>query len=141
MDRKTTGDLKSELKTQPNIEAYIKENEAHFIQHTVPELLVEFYERRSVSKADLARKSGMSEVYLHQVFAGRRRPSRDRLLCLCIGLCIGIEDVQWLLKQSGYAQLYPKIRREAIICYGIVHGSGLNWINDSLFAENEKTLC
>ena len=28
----------------------------------------------------------MSEIYLHQIFAGRRTPSRNRLLCLCYGL-------------------------------------------------------
>ena len=32
----------------------------------------------------------MSEVYLHQVFSGRRSPSRDRLLCLCLGLAVSL---------------------------------------------------
>ena len=50
----------------------------------------------------------MSEVYLHQVFSGRRRPSRDRLVCICIGLKATLDEAQELLKQAGYAQLYPK---------------------------------
>lgn len=96
--------------------------------------------RKAVSKAALARKSGMSEVYLHQVFSGRRNPSRDRLLCLCIGLEATLEETQCLLKQSAYAQLYPKSKRDAIITYGILHHMELHAINDKLFAENEKTL-
>ena len=88
----------------------------------------------------LARQAGMSEVYLHQVFSGRRNPSRDRLLCLCIGLEATLEETQCLLKQSAYAQLYPKSKRDAIITYGILHHMELHAINDKLFAENEKTL-
>ena len=62
----------------------------------------------------------MSEVYLHQVFSGRRNPSRSRLLCLCFGLNASLEETQELLKQCGFAQLYPKDRRDAIILYGII---------------------
>ncbi len=82
----------------------------------------------------------MSEVYLHQVFAGRRKPSRDRLICLCVGLEATLEESQRLLKQAAYAQLYPKLRRDAIIIHGILHHTALSEINDKLFAENEKTL-
>ena len=31
---------------------------------------------------------------------------------------------QELLKQAGYAQLYPKNKREAIIAHGIIHSPG-----------------
>jgi len=82
----------------------------------------------------------MSEVYLHQVFSGRRKPSRDRLLCLCAGLEAGLEDIQRLLKQAGYAPLYPKLKRDAIIIHGILPHTPLNEMNDKLFSENERTL-
>ena len=51
-----------------------------------------------------------------------------------------LEETQCLLKQSAYAQLYPKSKRDAIITYGILHHMELHAINDKLFAENEKTL-
>lgn len=82
----------------------------------------------------------MSEVYLHQVFSGRRNPSRDRLLCLCIGLGATLEETQDLLKRASYAQLYPKSKRDAVIIHGLLHQKELNDINDTLFSENEKTL-
>ena len=67
----------------------------------------------------------MSEVYLHQVFSGRRSPSRDRLLCLCLGLEATLEETQELLRQAGFAQLYPRHKRDAVISYGLVHGISL----------------
>lgn len=141
MREKTTDDLKRELMSQADIDSYIKENQALFVDRTVIELLGELYRRKSIPKATLAKQAGMSEVYVHQVFSGRRTPSRDRLLCLCVGLEATLEETQRLLKQAIYAQLYPANKRDAIIIHGIVHHTGLSAINDKLFAEGEKTLC
>ena len=140
MEEKPTGDLRQELMSAASIDSYIHDNAAYFSAQSITESLEKLYERKSIPKAALARKSGMSEVYLHQVFSGRRNPSRDRLLCLCIGLEATLEETQCLLKQSAYAQLYPKSKRDAIITYGILHHMELHAINDKLFAENEKTL-
>ena len=140
MREKTTDDLNRELMGNSDIDSYIKENEALFVNQTVIELLGELYGRKSVSKAALAKQAGMSEVYVHQVFSGRRTPSRDRLLCLCIGLEATLEETQQLLKQAIYAQLYPANKRDAISIHGIAHHTRLTEINDKLFSEGEKTL-
>ena len=141
MQNKPTDDLQKELMDEPSFDSYIKENEAYFTNQSIAELLSALYQQKDLSKAALARRAGMSEVYLHQVFAGRRNPSRDRLLCLCVGLDATLEETQRLLKQASYAQLYPKMKRDAIVSYGIVHHLSLDEINDHLFSENEKTLC
>lgn len=140
MGEKTTGDLRSELMSTSDINSYLSENQAYFYEESISQLLMDLYRKKSISKAALARKAGMSEVYLHQVFSGRRNPSRDRLVCLCIGLEATLEETQQVLKQAGYAQLYPKSKRDAIITYGILHHTELGEINDKLFSENEKTL-
>ena len=104
------------------------------------ELLNHLFEKKNISKVALAKQSGMSEIYLHQIFAGRRNPSRNRLLCLCYGLDASVEETQELLKRCGKAQLYPKLKRDAIIYYGLLHKLDLFEINDKLFDENEETL-
>ncbi len=140
MKEKSTSDLSQELMRDANIDHYIHENQSFFSDKSVSDLLSQLYEKKTMTKAALARKAGMSEIYLHQVFSGRRNPSRDRLLCLCIGLGCSLEETQCLLQQASYAQLYPRIKRDAIISHGILHGTDLNDINDKLFSENEKTL-
>ena len=140
MKDKTTDDLSQALMAESNIDSYLRENQPFFAGQSIAELLAVYYERTDLSKAALARKAGMSEVYLHQVFAGRRKPSRDRLLCLCVGLETSLEEAQQLLKLASYAPLYPRLKRDAIISYGIVHHMALGEINDKLFTENEKTL-
>lgn len=140
MEKKTTDDLRQELMEQPNIRAYLSDNQPSFIDTGILDLLEALHGRCGLAKAEVARRSGMSEVYLHQVFSGRRNPSRDRLLCLCLGLEATLEEAQTLLRQAGYAQLYPRLKRDAIISHGIIHRHTLREINEALFAENEKTL-
>ena len=140
MSEKTTSDLRQELMEDNSIDTYLQGNAALFVNQDVVALLTELYEQKHLTKAALARQAGMSEVYLHQVFAGRRNPSRDRLLCLCIGLEATVEETQQLLRQAGYAQLYPRVRRDAIILHAIAHGIALPLVNDKLYEENEKTL-
>lgn len=140
MERKSTGQLNQELMQASSLGEYVSENRDAFSEQALSQLLSELYEKKSISKAALARRAGMSEVYLHQVFSGRRSPSRDRLLCLCLGLEATLEETQELLRQAGFAQLYPRHKRDAVISYGLVHGISLGEINDRLFVENEKTL-
>lgn len=140
MREKTTDDLTQELMEQADLDRYITENEAYFAEMDLISVLTRLYKKCGLSKAELARRAGMSEVYLYQVFSGRRRPSRDRLLCLCIGMKATLEETQELLKQVGYAPVYLRLKRDAIIGHGLLHHTPLTEINDKLFSENEKTL-
>ena len=140
MWEKGTGDLEEELMSTDSIDSYIHDNEGYFFERSITEALEELYERKSVSKALLARQSGMSEVYLHQVFSGRRTPSRDRLLCLCIGLGASTEETQSLLQQAHHAPLYARDKRDAVLLFGLSHSLTLPEINDALFTAGAETL-
>ncbi|MCR5088390.1 MAG: XRE family transcriptional regulator [Oscillospiraceae bacterium] len=98
------------------------------------------YQAQGRSKAEIARLSGTSEAYLYQIFSGARVPSRDRLLCICIGMCAEADDTQTLLSQCGYAPLYVRDQRDAIILHGLMHATPLGKVNDMLFEYGEKLL-
>ena len=137
---KDTNNLQQELMETATLDQFLSENQDNFNRDSICELLNRLFQKRRISKATLAKQSGMSEVYLHQVFSGRRNPSRNRLLCLCFGLNASLEETQELLKRCGFAQLYPRDRRDAIILYSILNGMDLFAVNVKLFAENEETL-
>ena len=137
---KDTNNMQQELMSAPDLDRFLSENQDNFLSGNILELLNALFQKRNISKAALAKQSGMSEVYLHQVFAGRRSPSRSRLICLCFGLSATLEKTQELLKQCALAQLYPKSKRDAIIMYGLVNGISLFDVNDKLFSEGEETL-
>lgn len=140
MNKKDTDNLRQELMDSPNLTQFLTRNQEYFVNTNLSELLNQLFEKKNISKAALAKKSGMSEIYLHQIFSGHRNPSRNRLLCLCYGLEATVEETQDLLKLCQMAQLYPKLKRDAIIYYGLQHNLGLYEINDRLFDEDEETL-
>lgn len=140
MQKKNTDNLCQELMDSPNLTQFLNQNKEQFVNVNLSELLNQMFESKNISKAALAKQSGMSEIYLHQIFAGRRNPSRNRLICLCYGLEATVEETQQLLRLCNMAQLYPKLKRDAIIFYGLQHKLGLYEINDRLFDEDEETL-
>ena len=140
MDKKNTDGLQQELMDSTDLSQFLSRNQEQFVDKSVAELLNHLFEKKNISKAALAKQAGMSEIYLHQIFAGRRTPSRNRLLCLCYGLEASIEETQELLRLCGMTELYPKLKRDAIIYYGLLHKLDLFVINDKLFDENEDTL-
>ena len=140
MERKITDDLQKELMGSNSLNEFLSANIDEFNSGGVQRLLTRLFEKRGITKSALAKQSGMSEIYVHQIFAGRRNPSRSRLICLCFGLGATLDETQELLRLAGLAPLYPRIRRDAIIIYGLVNGVGLHELNDKLFTEDEETL-
>ena len=141
MKAKNTDELQKALMNASDLDKFLRENEEKFNRGDCQGLLAEMFEKRDMTKANLAKRAGMSNVYLHQVFSGRRNPSRNRMLCICIGMEASLEEAQELLKRSGMGLLYPKDRRDAIIIYGLLHKQSLFEVNDKLFCEGEETLC
>lgn len=141
MKTKDTNDLQNELMSAPDLDRFLSENQDNFYDTNFADLLMSLFEKKEISKAALAKKAGISNVYLYQIFSGERNPSRNRILCLCFGLTASLEETQELLKHSGYAQLYAKNKRDAIIIYGLTHNMDLDEVNDRLFSEHEETLC
>ncbi len=140
MKGKTTGELLEELMAPGSFSSYLSRNREQMLHPNVGRELDKLCRGQKLSKAAVARRSGVSEVYLHQVLAGKRSPSRDRLLCLCIGLSAGVEEIQKLLRQAGFAQLDPRITRDALILYGLSRGQSLPQINGALLVQGEKAL-
>lgn len=141
MNEKNTDTLQKELMSTNNLDRFLTENDASFRDVPLQEAIQRIFDEKGMSKAQLAKQSGISEVYLHQLFSGRRFPSRSRLLCLCFGLGATVDEAQSLLQQARHAPLYSRDRRDAIIIFALSHHMTLFEVNDKLFTENLDTLC
>ena len=139
--KKSTDELQKELSSIPNLTRFLTANQEQFVDESFVEMLTSLLERSGMSKSTLARRALTSEVYLYQILSGGRMHSRDRTICLCLGLSATLDQTQELLKRSGMAQLYARNRRDAVVMYGLMHHMELGEVNDRLFEENEATLC
>ena len=140
MEKAAADALVRELKETKDLSDCLRRNREKFFHQTVAQGLTDLFLTRTISKAELARRSDVSLVYLHQVFGGRRTPSRDRLLGLCLGLHATLEETQHLLQLAVYAPLCPLHRRDAIFIYGIFHHMTLADVRETLTELGELPL-
>lgn len=137
---KRTTDLLNELNNSTNIDKYLKNNEASIIDQNLSEHLCRIFEERSLSKSAVVRNSDLNEVYAYQILSGKRSPSRDKVIRLCIGADFSIEDTNQTLRIAGFTPLYPKFSRDSIIIFGIQKKYTIWQINEELYSHNEETL-
>lgn len=62
-------------------------------------------------------RGGIESSFGHQLFSGRRKPSRDTVIQLAFGFEADVELAQTLLKYAQRSQLYPRVKRDAAIIY------------------------
>ena len=67
MEKKNTDGLQQELMDSPDLEQFLSQNQEQFVNKSVSELLNHLFEKKYISKAALAKQSGMSEIYLHKI--------------------------------------------------------------------------
>lgn len=140
MKKRATDDLRMELMAQPDLQSFLRDHREEFVDRDMAAALRALFARKQISKSALAEAAQMSEVYLHQVFSGKRRLSRDRLLCVCISLKADVEETQALLKASGMAPLYARDRRDAVVLYGLDKSWDLEAVQNQLAAASEPPL-
>lgn len=125
MQAKSTSELERELSGCADLHGYLKQNAPALHAPELPELL---------------RRSNLNPVYGYQILSGRRRPSRDSLLCLCFGLGLRADETQQLLLHAGYAQLYVRDPRDSILFYALESGMSLVACNQQLDAHGSAVL-
>lgn len=137
---RTTGELREGLLQTADLERFLGDNKESFRVKGFSERFRELFESSGMGKAELAQKAGVSEVYIYQLLAGARTPSRERVLCLCFGLGLGLHQTDEMLRSCGCAELYPRRRRDAVVIYSLEKHLSLMEVNELLCAEGEKAL-
>ena len=72
------------------------------------ELLREYRGRSGLSFDMLSDLAITSPGYLHRLFEGRHKPSRDFLIRLALALGLSVEDTDYLLREAGFYGLLEK---------------------------------
>ena len=137
---KRTTDLMNELNQTSHIDQYLKNNEEYIIDLTLSNYLCDRLEKKSLSKADVIKKADINEIYGYQILSGKRTPSRNKLIRLCIGAEFSLDDTNETLKVAGFSPLFPKIKRDSIIIFGIQNNYPIWQINESLYAHQLESL-
>jgi hypothetical protein len=93
-----------------------------------------------IERRDAIRKSLLNQTFAYQIFAGTRRPSRDKLIQLAFGLGMAPHEACDLLERGGVNALLVTCRRDVIIAFCLEKGMDIGACDDMLWAEGERTL-
>ena len=137
---KDTSKIIEELGLCPDFKCFYSENRDYMITDSLSRMLAQLTERKGLIKSRVIKASELSEVYAYQIFSGVRVPERKKLLCLCVGMKLNLDETQTLLKCAGYSQLYVKLPFDSIVIYGICKGLSVPEINELLYEYDLETL-
>lgn len=140
--KKSTQELLETMKNSRDYHTYLNSNrqdisgERMKINRALNSLLV----NRNAIKSDVIAKSGIEKHYAYQIFSGAKTPTRDKVIMLCFGFGLTVEETQTLLKITGYAQLYGKDERDNALLFGLVKHLSIIDINEILYELNLQLL-
>lgn len=140
--KKSTDDLMNLLKQAPSVDDYFDKNDNEIFFGSLSELIDYFLARKKLTKAEVVKRSGMNRGYCYEIMSGKapKNNSRDKIILLCFGLTLTVEEAQQLLKKSGYAPLYARDTRDAIIIFSLENGIGVVKTNLKLDEYHLKVL-
>jgi transcriptional regulator with XRE-family HTH domain len=115
MFKQITKEFYDEITNCRDFKQYMKDNEEKFITITLPEYLELLLGSRNCTKKEIVKSAGIEKSYLYQIFNGRRKPSRDKLLRISLALRLSLEDTQKLLLIAEKPILYPTKKRDAAL--------------------------
>lgn len=141
MLNKTTTELLKELEKFNTFEEYENANKNHMISKSISEYLSELIAERNFTKAEVIRKAELNQNYAYQLFSGvKTSPTRDKLICLSIGMELSVDETNSLLKLAGLLPLYPRVKRDSIIIINMNLRKSVIEINEALYEAGEETL-
>lgn len=138
--KKSTGELLDILRNTQNIDTYIENEKENFVAEDLTARLEKLLSEKALSKSDCIKASGLDRTYAYQIFSGIKKPSRDKLLALFFAMKLTEEEVQTLLKHSGYTPLYPRVPRDGVLLFALNHQYSVDDVNGLLFEGNFKLL-
>jgi len=133
--KKTTQELLDTMQNYRSYEDYLKNNLTDISRQTMPidRALTAVLTEKKLVKAEIIKTSGIEPHYGYQIFSGAKKPTRDKILMLLIAMKLTVDEIQQILKITGYEPLYSKINRDNAILFGITKRYTVIDINDLLF--------
>ena len=138
--RKSTEQLMNELKNTTDIGDFLSKNQNEMMDLSLSEYLRQLLEKYNLEKSDVFRRAKMTESnYGYELFRkDSKKASRDKLIQICVGFPLTIEETQEVLRYGKVGTLYPRDERDAYILFALKNGYDVAQLNDLLFTNGLK---
>ena len=124
------------MKSSKDYEEYLRANGESVTDGVMPHTALNtLINEGGLKKSEVIARSTIEEHYAYQILQGKKTPSRDKMIMLCIGLCLTPEQANDLLKLTGYAQLYAKNSRDNAVIFALTKKMSVIELNLMLDAQ------
>ncbi len=138
-EERITEELLEQLLASATPEAYLSAD-GTTVDRSLPDYLYEILNAHGLKRADVVRGSGINATVIYDIFNGKSRPGRDHAIMLAFGLGCDPRECQRLLRLAGVAELWCKVRRDAILIWCVENRRTREQADDELYRLGEKTL-
>ena len=133
-----TDELLEELRESPDPVKFANKNK--ITHRSLPEYLQQLLDEKGLSRPKVVAEAGLNTTYGYEVFTGKKRPSREKVLPLVFAMGCTLQEANRMLQAAGVNELYVKDRRDAIIIFCLEHGYSLMKTNEELFRFGESII-
>ena len=116
-DRITTDELLALLFKERNLEQFLQRNESAYLTASFSDYLNAWCKKHVEVPEQVIRRANLEKSYGHQLFSGKRNPSRDTVLQLAFAMDADLPQAQEMLRSARRSPLYPRIKRDAVLIY------------------------
>ena len=104
------------------------------------EYLEKVFKEKKLSKSTVIKNADIDRTYGYEILRGDKKPSRDKILQLCIGANFTLDETNKVLKIGNCGELYPKIMRDSVIIFALNKNLNIVRTNELLFSYNVSLL-
>ena len=115
--RISTDELLALLFKERNLEHFLQRNESAYLTASFGDYLNAWCRKHVEVPEQVIRRANLEKSYGHQLFSGKRNPSRDTVLQLAFAMAADLPQAQEMLRIARCSLLYPRIKRDAAIIY------------------------
>ena len=115
--RISTDELLALLFKERNLEHFLQRNESVYLMTSFSDYLNNWCKKHLEVPEQVIRRANLEKSYGHQLFRGKRNPSRDTVLQLAFAMQADLAEAQEMLKIARRSPLYPRIKGDTVIIY------------------------
>ena len=115
--RISTEELLALLFKERNLEQFLSKDDSAFLLPSFAEYITEWCRRNNEIPEQVILRADLAKSFGHQLFSGKRNPSRDTVLQLAFAMRASVTEAQTMLKIAQKSILYPRIKRDTVIIY------------------------
>lgn len=141
MDKETnTTMLRKILDNACNIDEFIDIYDAELEVSSFEEYITKLAKEKGCSIPEIIGNGYMNESYCYQLFKGTRKPSRDKIIQLCFGMKLNLDESNRLLRAGEKNELYCRNKRDAVIIFGLNNNLSIIDVEEVLCERGLETL-